>query len=123
MKLSEKEQHIARAIDTFYLEIELKSKQDTSKDFDSFYDKCSLDAVKTVKDLSIKRIQLNKKDNTIEIYSSKPGYIIGKAGENINKLQKYINEKLKTEYELVIKEDNLDYYLLPYIYTEDNWEI
>jgi hypothetical protein len=90
------ERAIARIIGNFYLD---KNKGDYKKTHEEIFS------------LQITQIKLN--DNTISITLSRPGLIIGRRGENLDMLQRYLTQQLKFYHKIEIVEDKILSYLYP----------
>lgn len=68
-------QHICAAIGYFYYEKNFKNNSMTTEQ---------------IENLGIYKVNYNKKTHKVEITLERPGLLIGKKGENINKLVKFI---------------------------------
>lgn len=57
--------------------------------------------------------------NTLTIKLTRPGLLIGKRGENIDKLKKYLSDKYEKDIKICIVEDTLLELLYPIYFDED----
>ena len=93
--------NIAQYIGKYYLEKNKNNYKQTEED---------------IRNLGITQIE-HKKD-TIIITLQRCGILIGRRGENIDKLQQFLFQKTKYT-KLNIKEDKIISWLIPFDYTED----
>ena len=69
--------------------------------------------------------KLEVKGNRYVITLIRPGILIGRRGETIDALKKYLQENLNPKASIHIYEDKVISYLqaqVPYEYQDDNWE-
>lgn len=84
-----------------------------------YLEKNNFDYKKTEEDVSILGItQIEHKKDTIIITLQRCGILIGRRGENIDKLQKFLASKTKYT-KLDIKENNIISWLIPCNYSYD----
>ncbi len=69
-----------------------------------------------VSDLGISN--LNIQGNKISITLMRPGLLIGRKGENIDQLQKYLNAQYKKNMKIKIIEERILEHLFPYHYDD-----
>ena len=83
-----------------------------------YLEKNNFDYKKTEEDVSLLGItQIEHKLDTIIITLQRCGILIGRRGENIDKLQKFLASKTKYT-KLDIKEDKIISWLIPYDYSD-----
>ena len=67
-------------------------------------------------------VQIQGKDNAVIITLQRPGLLIGRRGENIDQLQKFLSSKTKYS-KIDIKEDKVICWLIPYDYSDyQDWD-
>lgn len=76
-------------------------------------------ATEEIVSLGITQLRVN--GNKITIILRRPGLLIGRHGENIDKLDMFLSQKLKTNIILSIEDDALLDYLIPVM--PDNFDI
>jgi ribosomal protein S3 len=100
MKFLEKEEKILNAIGYFYLEENEYDYKETSKN---------------LKELSIHNITYE--NSRVNIYLERPGLMIGKKGENLEKLTGYISNYIKEKISITVMEMNINDHLIPFNYS------
>jgi ribosomal protein S3 len=108
MKYTKQEKEIISKIGRFFLERNLKKSDNETKVHQVY-----LQTRKEIQILGITRIVLTS-DNEIEIHLDRPGLLIGKKGEQINALSKYMEQYGINKIQIL--EDNLFEYLIPVDY-------
>jgi len=88
-----------------------------------YLDKNNGDYKKTQEDIRILGItEINHKGDTIIITLQRCGILIGRRGENIDALQKFLATKTKYT-KLNIQEDKIISWLIPYDYSDyEDWD-
>jgi ribosomal protein S3 len=108
MEYTKQEKEIISKIGRFFLERNLKKSDNETKVHQVY-----LQTRKEIQILGITRIVLTS-DNEIEIHLDRPGLLIGKKGEQINALSKYMEQYGINKIQIL--EDNLFEYLIPVDY-------
>jgi ribosomal protein S3 len=108
MEYTKQEKEIISKIGRFFLERNLKKSDNETKAHQVY-----LQTRKEIQILGITRIVLTS-DNEIEIHLDRPGLLIGKKGEQINALSKYMEQYGINKIQIL--EDNLFEYLIPVDY-------
>lgn len=101
------EKDVLHEIGQFYLTLEL---EDPNNNISS---DCYELAIKKLKELEITHIKIS--GNTLTIYLGRPGILIGKKGENIYKLERYLMAVTNIE-KIELFEDSLYCHLFPVEY-------
>ena len=68
-------------------------EKDIYRDFELFFDGCYgivPEVQSSTYDMGVSLIEYNQKDNTLTVFLRRPGLLIGKGGETIDKLKKYL---------------------------------
>jgi len=97
-----KNRDVARLISEFYL------NKNRENPIETMYDK----AREEIQSLGITNVNINK--DTVTITLSRCGLLIGRRGENIDKMQSFLSEALKRKISINIIEDKIIQYLIPY---------
>lgn len=129
MQYTDKEKNVIRAIgDFFFYDESEKEKakhpelhndltkeltEALKKEVQEEYFNCYNNTHKRIHDLKITRIEWNDATKEVAITLHRPGVLIGRRGEDIEKLTKYLKRNVHDKVKIKVIEDHLENYLYP----------